>query len=204
MSATMTDTLFYAGLLDRDSESADFLRRGHFAFESGDHGDAWLELERLFVDPRRLQQAADTLAQKLRGHGADLICGPAVGGALVGQAVAAALDLRFVYAERHVTGDGVEYVIPPGVRGLVAGARAAVVDDVINAGSAALATIRALRALGAEVVVIGVLVARSSAILPVDAFAGLPVERLAAVDWSLWPASSCPLCAAGAPLTTPE
>lgn len=118
--------------------------------------------------------------------------------------MAAVLDVPFVYAERRVTADGVAYEIPPAVRATVAGARAAVVDDVINAGSAALGTARALRSLGASVAVLGVLIARASAVLPVDAFGGLPVERLASVDWNLWPAASCPLCAAGAPITTPE
>jgi orotate phosphoribosyltransferase len=199
----MTEVLVRAGLLDA-GEDLGFLRRGHFVFESGDHGDAWLELERLFVEPRRLEQAAEALAQKLRVHGANLICGPAIGGALVAQPVAAALDLPFVYVERHAAPDGVRYVVPRGVRGIVNGARVAVVDDVVNAGSAALATVRELRALGASVACLGVLVARASAVLPVDAFAGLPVERLATIDWSLWPAASCPLCAAGAPLTNAE
>lgn len=27
------------------------LRRGHFALESGHHGDLWLDLDRLFVEP---------------------------------------------------------------------------------------------------------------------------------------------------------
>jgi orotate phosphoribosyltransferase len=196
----MTDALVEAGLLDRDDPGA-FLRRGHFVFESGDHGDAWLELERLFTAPRRLQRAAEALAEKLRGHGVDLVCGPALGGALVGQAVAAALDVRFVYAERHATGGALAYEIPRGVRAAVRGARAAVADDVINAGSAALGSTKALRSLGAEVAVLGVLVARASTVQPLNAFAGLPVESLATIEWNLWPPATCPLCAAGVPLS---
>src|SRR5271157_4879141 len=30
------------------------LRRGHFRYESGYHGEIWLDLDRLFFDPRRL------------------------------------------------------------------------------------------------------------------------------------------------------
>jgi orotate phosphoribosyltransferase len=189
-----------AGLLD-EGGSAAFLRRGHFVFESGDHGDAWLELERLFVQPRRMLAAAGALAEKLRAHRPDLVCGPVIGGALVGQWVAAALNVPFVYAERHVTVDGVQYVVPPGVRDVVKGARPAIVDDVVNAGSAALATARALRALDATVVALGVLIARASSVLPITTFAGMPVERLATLDWNLWPAASCPLCVAGVPMT---
>lgn len=198
----MPDALVEAGLLDR-GDPAGFLRRGHFVFESGEHGDAWLELERLFIAPRRLQRAADALAEKLRGYQADVVCGPALGGALVGQAVASALDVRFVYAERRVSAAGAVYAIPPGVRAIVQDARVAVVDDVINAGSAALGTTKALRSLGADVVALGVLVARAATVTPLNAFAGLPVETLATIEWTLWPAASCPLCAAGAPPLTP-
>jgi adenine/guanine phosphoribosyltransferase-like PRPP-binding protein len=100
--------------------------------------------------------------------------------------------------------DGVTYTIPPGVSDVVRGARAAIVDDVVNAGSAALATARALRRLEAAVVALGVLVARASAVLPIATFAGMPVESLAMPDWNLWPAASCPLCAASVPLSPVE
>jgi orotate phosphoribosyltransferase len=196
----MTDGPVAAGLLD-PGQDAGFIRRGHFVFDSGDHGDALLQLERLFTAPRRMQRAAEALAGKLRAHDPDLVCGPALGGALVGQWVAAALDVPFVYAERHVTLDGVTYAVPPGVRDVVRGARAAIVDDVINAGAAALATAKALRALDATAVALGVIIARASSVLPIGAFAGVPVESLATVEWSLWPAASCPLCVAGVPMT---
>ena len=198
----MSDALIRAGLLDAD-DAAGFLRRGHFAYESGDHGEVWLELDRLFAQPRRLQRAAEALAQRLAAHGADLVCGPLVGGALVGQCVAAALDARFVAAAPNPDGASIRYTVPSSVRSLAAGARAIVVDDVINAGSAALACVRELQALGATLVALGSLAVRAASVLPIEAFAGLPLEALAAVEWSLWPPASCPLCAAGAPLTPP-
>ena len=80
---------------------------------------------------------------------------------------------------------------------------AAIVDDVVNAGAAALGTARALRSLGAEVVALGVLIARASVVLPIDVFGGVPLEALATREWNLWPAAACPLCAAGDPPVTP-
>ncbi len=200
----MGDTLVRAGLLDPD-DAAGFLRRGHFAYQSGHHGDVWLELDRLFAQPRRMRRAAEALAERLAAHGADLVCGPLVGGALVGQMVAAALDVRFVAAAAHPQPDGpVRYVVASSVRGLAAGAHAVVVDDVINAGSAVLACFRELQSLGATVVALGGLVLRASSVPAIEAFAALKLEGLAMVDWSMWPPASCPLCAAGAPLTPPE
>jgi orotate phosphoribosyltransferase len=180
------ETLFRAGLLaDEESETA--VRRGHFRFGPGDHGDTWMPLGRLLNAPRLLR-AAEALAQKLRAHRPELVCGQGVGGALIGPAVALALDLPFVNAE--------------GAGPFVDGLRTAVVDDVIGSEASALGTTRALREMGAEVVVAGALIARASSVLPVGALGGLPVERLATIDWNVWPAASCPLCATGAPLST--
>ena len=33
-------------------------REGHFVFESGHHGQVWLDLERLFLHPERVQPLA--------------------------------------------------------------------------------------------------------------------------------------------------
>src|SRR5262245_52037110 len=186
MIATRSETeeaLFRAGLVD--DEWTPVLRRGHFVFRAGHHGDAWLDLAGLVADQRRLQRAAEALAQKLRGYGIDVVSSPSMHGAPVGQAVAAVLDRPFVAPEAWE---------------ILAGTRVAVVDGVIDTGATAMDAVRALRSLGATVAALGVLVARASAVRPVDAFDGLPVERLASVEWNVWPAASCALCLAGVPL----
>ena len=43
------------------------IRRGHFRFESGYHGEIWLDLDRLFADPRRIAPLARELAGRLSG-----------------------------------------------------------------------------------------------------------------------------------------
>jgi orotate phosphoribosyltransferase len=186
MIDTRTETeeaLFRAGLVD--GPSADLLRRGHFVRQSGSHGEVRLDVQPLLDTPGRLQRVAQALAEKLRGHVTDVVCSPAGRDVRLAQAVAAMLDRPFV---------------PPEAWTVVAGVRAAVVDDVIETGASARGAVRGLRSAGATVAAIGVLVARAPVVLPVNAFGGLPVERLASLEWSLWPAVSCPLCAAGRPI----
>src|SRR5687768_5573384 len=98
MEALVTSGLVAAKDLPR------FLRRGHFAYEGGDHGDAALALELLFADPRRLQRGATELGRRLERLDAAVTCGPLIGGALVAQLVAAELGTTFVYAERTTGG----------------------------------------------------------------------------------------------------
>ncbi|MGQ0841712.1 phosphoribosyltransferase family protein [Actinokineospora sp.] len=126
----------------------DLVRRGHVVFESGHHGDTWLDLDLLITHPARLRDAAGLLAAKLAGTAADLVVGPLDGGAFLAQWVAAALGTRFAYTTRTVTADGTpRYAVPPGLD--VRGTRAVVVDDAINLGSATEATVRALTECGA-------------------------------------------------------
>jgi len=86
-----------------------------------------------------------------------------VEGAFVGLLVALQLDVAFVYAERFPAGgadslSAVKYRVPDALRSDLAGKRVAIVDDVINTGSALRGTFRDLAACGAKAATIGPLV----------------------------------------------
>jgi orotate phosphoribosyltransferase len=171
-------------------------RRGHFLLESGHHGDLWLELDRLFERPARLEPFAADLGRRLTAHEIEGVCGPLTGGAFLAQAIATLHGLGFTWSERSAGG----YRIPGALRGGLAGRKVAIVDDVVNAASATRATLAELRACGARTVAIGALVTLGTA---ADAFAeseGLALERLATLPNTLWEPSRCPMCAAGEPL----
>jgi orotate phosphoribosyltransferase len=180
-------------------------RRGHFLLESGHHGELWLDVDRLFVAPARIRPLADQLAERIAAHNVDALCGPLTGGAFLAQLVAERLGMPWVYAEREVRpSEGelfpVTYPIPAELIDIVRGRRAAVVNDVINAGSAVCGAMKSLRTAGAEPIVIGSLLTlgESAARLAADEIVAL--ETLAAEPNRIWTPTDCPLCAAGAPL----
>jgi orotate phosphoribosyltransferase len=180
-------------------------RHGHFRLESGHHGDLWLDLDCLFLRPAALRRFVAELAGRLAAHRPDAVGGPLVGGALLAQMVAAELGAEFYYAERFVRppGDGlspVDYRIPAGLRGSLRGKAVAVVDDVINAGSAVRGTVAGLETCGARPVAVGALLVLGSAAARFAAGAGVPLEGLAHRPAGLWAPPDCPLCAAGVPL----
>ncbi|MFL6129718.1 MAG: phosphoribosyltransferase family protein [Mycobacteriales bacterium] len=170
------------------------MRRGHFAYESGHHGDLWLDLDRLFARPHQLQPYVAQLASQLRPYGPEVVCGPLLGGAFVAQAVAAELAVSFCYSARV----GGSYEVPVAFAPVLAGRRVAVVDDAINAGTAVLGTAAAVRGHGGRLSVAGALL-----LLGTPAALGVPVEHLTALPSALWTVAGCPLCQAGTPLDHP-
>lgn len=170
--------------------------------ESGLHSALWFDLDRLFVDPKLLDPVVTALAAKLRPHPLDAVCGPLVGGALVAQLLARALDIECYYTERIRTADAggvftARYQLPPGSRGRVSGKRVAIVDDVMSAGSSLRAAMDEMTAHGAKIVVVGALFVLGSKGAGFFAQHGLPVESVGQSAFDLWPAEACPLCAAG-------
>jgi orotate phosphoribosyltransferase len=179
------------------------IKRGHFQFESGHHGNLWLDLDSLFLRPRLLLPFLQELARRLCPYRIEAVVGPLVGGALVAQMIAAEIGTLFAFAERAIDASAVRYRIPDAFRHRLAGKRVAIVDDAINAGSATRATYGELTSCGAHPVAIGSLLLLGTAALPFFEAQGLPIERIASLPNDLWESAHCPLCAAGQPLNNP-
>jgi orotate phosphoribosyltransferase len=179
-------------------------RKGHFKFESGHHGDTWLNLELLCLQPEPVEQLAAVLADCLSEQRPDIVCGPLVEGAFVALMVARRLKVPFTYTERFDSGSGemfpVSYRLPGRQREIVAGKRVVIINDVIGAGSAVLGTLKDLYECGADPVAIGTLAARGSSASVLARENGLVLEALASFPGEMWKPSECPLCAAGVPL----
>ena len=184
------------------------LRRGHFRLESGHHGDLWLDLETLCLDLEPVRKCADVLAEQLRAHDVEIVCGPLVEGAFVALLVASALGVPFTYSVPGAEPDAagglypMQYRLPGLLRLAVGGKRVAVVNDVVNAGSAVRGTVADLIACGADPVAIGTLAVLGE-LAPVFARdQGIALESLVSMRNEVWTPADCPLCAVGAALTS--
>jgi orotate phosphoribosyltransferase len=180
-------------------------RKGHFLFESGHHGDLWLDLESLCLNPAQLKALAAALAKPLAQLKPEIVCGPLVEGAFVALLVALELGVPFVYSERYArtSEDGLYpagYRIPAALREGLRGKRVAIVNDVINAGSAVKGTFADLEACGAPVAGIATLLVLGTAAADFAQAKNIPLASLATQPGNLWTPSDCPLCAAKVPL----
>jgi orotate phosphoribosyltransferase len=180
-------------------------RRGHFLLESGHHGDLWLDLENLCLRPPLVKSIATQLARSISNMSVDAVCGPLVEGAFVGMMVALELNVDFTYSERFArpSESGLfraGYRIPPSLRPGLRGKRVAIVNDVINAGSAVRGTFEDLVACGATVAAISALLVLGTAASEYASSKGVALKSLAEMPNNLWIPAQCPLCASGVPL----
>jgi orotate phosphoribosyltransferase len=178
-------------LLDLFRERAALLE-GHFQLSSGLHSPRYLQCALVLADPpvatRLGEELADLLLRDGAAHGVTTVVAPALGGILVAHEVARALGVRSMFTERQ---DGA-MTLRRGFT-LSAADRVVVVEDVITTGGSTREVIDAVKAQGAQVLAAGSLVDRSGGAAEV----GVSRRSLLAVDVPLWPAGSCPLCAAG-------
>ncbi|TME82732.1 MAG: orotate phosphoribosyltransferase [Chloroflexi bacterium] len=185
-------------------------RSGHFRFESGHHGDRWLEPDLLLQRPTALRPFAIALAQRLRRRQSfEVVCGPLTGGAFLAQMVAEQCDVAFAFAERFAPPPSdalyqVRYRIPAALRDGLRGATVAIVNDVTNAGSAVRGAYEDLLACGAQPVAFGTLIALGRWSTSFAAEHDLALEALERLGNNLWTPEECPLCAAAEPLEDPS
>ena len=90
--------------------------------------------------------------------------------------------------------------MPRALRAEVRGKRMAIVNDVINAGSAVRGTCADLQACGAEPVAIGALAVLGPSASAFAMDKKLALETMVSLPNEIWTPSACPLCVRGVPL----
>ena len=197
--------------LFNESSQKEFLnllhaQHGHFKLESGHHGNLWLDLDRLFLHPKDIQPFVLELAHQLAAFELDAICGPMIGGSFIAQNIATELGTEFFYTERVMPQNSealysTTYHLPNHLRKIISGKRVAIVDDVINAGSAIRGTLAELQYYGAIPTVIGALLVLGETGQKYFAERNLPLMSISYLPNEIWPPETCPLCASQIPLT---
>ncbi|MGH7178760.1 MAG: orotate phosphoribosyltransferase [Tepidisphaeraceae bacterium] len=175
-------------------------RRGHFLLESGRHGELWLNLDGFLRHPGRLKPLASAIARRLKRCNPDAVCGPMIGGEILARIVAETMGIRCFHVERIVGRSAVRYRIRQTDRRTLRGLRVVVLDDVINAGSAAQATLRELKTCGALPIALSAILVLGPAASHLAKAWRIPLVALHRHPCRTWDAYNCPLCAEQVPL----
>ncbi len=169
------------------------LLTSHFLLASGKHSDTYLQCARVLQYPPFAEEVSRALAERVADVGVDTVCGPALGGVVIGYELARQLSAKAIFTERK---NGVMmlrrgFTIEPGEKVLVA-------EDVVTTGGSIREVIEILTGLGAEVVALTAIVDRGG-----GEHLGHRFESLLKVTPPTWEASRCPLCEAGDPVIKP-
>lgn len=169
------------------------IRHGHFQLTSGRHSDTYVQCARVLEDPGLTSAFADELVGRLGRPDVDVVAAPAVGGIIVGFAVAQSLGVRFIFTEREA-GTMVfrrGFSVRPGERVLV-------VEDVVTTGGSVAEVIEAVRDAGGAVVGVASIIDRGGR----KAF-DAPLVSLLRLEVESWEPHECQLCADGVPVDSP-
>jgi orotate phosphoribosyltransferase len=184
----------------RDSNA---LLEGHFKLSSGNHSKFYLQSAKVLEDPKTAKLLAEALAEQIKASGiqVDAVCSPALGGLIAGFALATALDVRFIFAERV---DG-EMTIRRGFE-VKEGEKYLICEDIITTGGSALEAAKQVEADGGEIVGYAALANRgfctrtgcsdepkANCKLP----ANLPLFALEDFTFEMYAPDNCPLCKDG-------
>jgi orotate phosphoribosyltransferase len=179
---------------------------GHFRLSSGRHSDRFVQKFRLLEDPSMLEPVARELADRFRAMRPTVVVGAAVGGILLAYEVARQLGTKAIFVEK-------ENGVPALRRGftLAPEDRVLIVEDVLTTGLSTRETIDVVRTRSAQIVGLGVIVARDQAALDSltlslskgQGEAPIPVQVLLELPLRSYDEAECPQCRGGVPITDP-
>ena len=179
------------------------LLEGHFLLSSGLHSALYLQCALALQYPADASRFGRAIGERFVGTGAgsdlafvdfETVASPAIGGLIIGYAVAEASNKRFIWTERQ---DG-KMTLRRGFT-LKPGERILVVEDVITTGGSTRECIAALEENGGKVIAAASIIDRSNGTADV----GVPRVSLVSLDVPGYAEPDCPMCAAGTPAVKP-
>lgn len=166
----------------------DALLEGHFVLSSGLHSPNYLQCALALQMPSDAERFGQEIAEHFNNSAIATVASPAIGGLVIGFAVAKALGVRFIWTERQ---EGVMtlrrgFTLKPGERILV-------VEDVITTGGSTRECIASLEHNGGKVVGAASIIDRSAG----KADVGVPRISLVEMEVPAYKPEDCPMCLAG-------
>jgi orotate phosphoribosyltransferase len=184
-------------------KDANALLQGHFLLSSGNHSNFYLQSAKVLEDPKTAKLLAKELASKIQQSGikVDAVCSPALGGLIAGFALATALDVRFIFAER-VEG---KMTIRRGFE-VQKDENYIICEDIITTGGSALEAAKEIEQNGGNIVAYAALANRGfckredsnlnvmqNCKLPKN----IPLFALADFTFKMYDPKDCPMCKQG-------
>jgi len=181
------------------------IANSHIVYTSGKHGTAYVNKDAVYPHTKETSDLCRAIAEQFVDDSVEVVIAPAIGGVILSQWIAHHLseitgrEVFGVYAEKAESGD--IFIIKRGYDKLVAGKNVLVVEDVLTTGGSAKKVVEASRALGGNIVGLGVLCNRGG-ITSQDVADPPKLFALVNVKLDAWDEAECPLCVKSVPINT--
>ena len=164
------------------------LLEGHFILSSGLHSPKYLQCALALQFPFDAAKFGKAIAEHFVNENIETVASPAIGGLVIGYAVAQSLNVRFIWTERQ---NG-EMTVRRGFS-VKENERILVVEDVITTGGSTRECIEALEKNSAKVTNAASIIDRSNGAADV----GVPHISLVSLEVPSYKPEDCPMCAEG-------
>jgi orotate phosphoribosyltransferase len=180
---------------------------GHFELSSGLHSGGYLQAALVLQYPSDATKLCRSLAYLFEGLEVEVVISPAIGGIVVGQKVAEALEARAIFAEREKG----YFTLRRGFR-VDPDEKTLVVEDVMTTGGSVKEIVRLVELSGGKVAGVGCLIDRSGGKIFFDLKRKSKEElvqrriypkSLVSLEIETYPKTECPFCKEGVPLMKP-
>ena len=166
----------------------DALLEGHFILSSGLHSLKYLQCALALQYPTDAARFGKAIAENFTDAEIETVASPAIGGLIIGYAVAQALNVRFIWTER----ENGAMTVRRGFN-VKESERILVVEDVITTGGSTRECIAALESRGGKIVGAASIIDRSNGAADV----GVPRISLVSLEVPSYKPEDCPLCEKG-------
>jgi orotate phosphoribosyltransferase len=164
------------------------LLEGHFVLSSGLHSPKYLQCALALQFPFDAAKFGRAIAENFTNENIETVASPAIGGLIIGYAVAQSLNVRFIWTEREAGAMTLR-------RGFSVkeNEKILVVEDVITTGGSTRECIAALEKNGGKTIGAASIIDRSGGAADV----GVPRTALVSLEVPSYKPEDCPLCAKG-------
>lgn len=177
----------------------------HIVYASGKHGMTYINKDAVYPHTAETSRLCHAIAERFADDDIQVVIAPVIGGVILSQWTAHHLtemngyEVFGVYAEKSEKGDA--FIIRRGYDKFIAGKNVLVVEDVLTTGGSAKKVIEVTRAIGGNVIGLGVFCNRGG-ITPQNVADVPKLTALVNVKFDMWDEAGCPLCEQNVPINT--
>lgn len=168
--------------------------KGHFLLSSGRHSEMYFQTAQVFQYPDLARRIGDEIAQFFERENIDMVVSPAVGGIILGYAVAQSLNKRMIFTERKNGKMKLRRSF-----WINEGERALIVEDVMTTGGTTREVMSIVEEQKGVMAGIACMINRAE----VDKIEKVTVNSLLKMPSESYLPSECPLCNINVPLIKP-